>query len=132
MKNFCAAPVPALVVAGALVASGVFRNVVVVGGGSLPKLGMKFQGHLKNGLPVLEDVVGGSAALVTTDDAVSPVVRLDGVGRHRVRAGSSNPQIMEALGWKSVAMLRRYLGKISVTRLKRYPMTLNRVFGPAA
>ncbi len=39
---------------------------------------------------------------------------------------------MEALGWKSVARLRRYLGKISVTRLKRYPMTLNRVFDPAA
>jgi len=39
---------------------------------------------------------------------------------------------MESLGWKSIAMLRRYLGKISVTRLKRYPMTLNRVFGPAA
>src|SRR5256884_8360722 len=90
VKNFCAAPVPALVIAGALVASGVFRNVVVVGGGSLPKLGMKFQGHLKNGLPVLEDVVGGSAALVTTDDGISPVLRLDGVGRHRVQAGSSN------------------------------------------
>jgi hypothetical protein len=98
VKNFCAAPVPALVIAGALVASGVFRNVVVVGGGSLPKLGMKFQGHLKNGLPVLEDVLGGSAALVTADDGASPVLRLDGVGRHRVQAGSSNPQIMEALG----------------------------------
>lgn len=98
VKNFCAAPVPALVIAGALVASGVFRNVAVVGGGSLPKLGMKFQGHLKHGLPVLEDVVGGSAALVTTDDGASPVMRLDGVGRHRVQAGSSNPLIMEALG----------------------------------
>jgi len=105
VKNFCAAPVPAVVVAGALVASGVFRNVVVVGGGSLPKLGMKFQGHLKHGLPVLEDVVGGSAALVTTDDGVSPVVRLDGVGRHRVRAGSSNPQIMEALGVEPLEQL---------------------------
>lgn len=98
VKNFCAAPIPALVIAGALVASGVFRNVVVVGGGSLPKLGMKFQGHLKHSLPVLEDVLGGSAALVTTDDGVSPRLRLDGVGRHRVSAGSSNPQIMEALG----------------------------------
>jgi len=29
-------------------------------------------------------------------------------------------------------MLRRYLGKIPVSRLKTYPMTLNRVFGPAA
>jgi betaine reductase len=98
VKNFCAAPVPALVVAGALVASGVFRNVVVVGGGSLPKLGMKFQGHLKHGLPILEDVLGGSAALVSADDGVSPGMRLDAVGRHRVRMGSSNPQIMEALG----------------------------------
>lgn len=47
-------------------------------------------------------------------------------------AGWEDSAIMEALGWKSVAMLRRYLGKISVTRLKTYPMTLSRVFGPAA
>src|SRR2546430_16453637 len=98
VKNFCAAPVPALVMAGALVASGVFRTVAVVGGGSLPKLGMKFQGHLRNDLPVLEDVLGGAAALVTSDDGASPRLRLDGVGRHRVRAGSSNPQIMGAPG----------------------------------
>ena len=105
VKNFCAAPVPALVVAGSLVASGVFRNIVVVGGGSMAKLGMKFQGHLKNGLPVLEDVIGGSAALVTTDDGRSPRLRLDAVGRHRVRSGSSNPQIMEALGIEPLATL---------------------------
>jgi len=98
VKNFCAAPVPALVMAGALVSSSVFRTVAVVGGGSLPKLGMKFQGHLRKDLPVLEDVLGGAAALVTSDDGTSPRLRLDGVGRHRVRAGSSNPQIMEALG----------------------------------
>jgi len=98
VKNFCAAPVPAMVVAGSLVASGVFRRVAVVGGGSLPKLGMKFQGHLRHDLPVLEDVLGGSAALVRADDGVSPRLRPDAVGRHRVRAGASNPQIMEALG----------------------------------
>jgi glycine/sarcosine/betaine reductase complex component C subunit beta len=97
VKNFCAAPVPALVVASSLVAAGVFRTVAVVAGGSLPKLGMKFQGHLRHGLPVLEDVVGGTAALVTADDGRSPVVRLDAVGRHRVGAGSANEQIMAAL-----------------------------------
>lgn len=97
VKNFCAAPVPALAVAGSLVSAGVFRNVIVVGGGSLAKLGMKFQGHLKHDLPVLEDVIGGSAALVTADDGKSPRMRLDAVGRHRVRSGASNPQIMEAL-----------------------------------
>lgn len=97
VKNFCAAPIPALVIASSLVAAGVFRRVAVVAGGSLPKLGMKFQGHLKHGLPVLEDVLGASALLVEADDGRSPRVRLDSVGRHTVAAGSANPKIMEAL-----------------------------------
>ena len=104
VKNFCAAPVPAMVVAGSLVSSGVFRRVAVVAGGSLPKLGMKFQGHLKNDLPVLEDVLGGSALLVEADDGRSPRIRLDSVGRHPVSAGSSNPKVMEEL---AVAPLER-------------------------
>jgi len=97
VKNFCAAPVPALVVASSLVAAGVFGRVAVVAGGSMAKLGMKFQGHLKHGLPVLEDVLGGAAAIVEGDDGVSPRVRLDGVGRHKVSAGGSNPAVMGAL-----------------------------------
>ena len=97
VKNFCAAPVPALVIAASLVSSGVFERVAVVAGGSLPKLGMKFQGHLRNGLPVLEDVLGGIAAVVEADDRRSPIVRLDAVGRHRVGAGSSAQRIMESL-----------------------------------
>jgi betaine reductase len=104
VKNFCAAPVPALVVASSLVASGVFGRVAVVAGGSLPKLGMKFQGHLKNDLPVLEDVLGGAAALIEADDGASPVIRLDSVGRHTVSAGGSASQVMEAL---AVAPLER-------------------------
>ena len=105
VKNFCAAPLPAMVVAASLVASGVFRRVAVVAGGSLPKLGMKFQGHLKHGLPVLEDSIGGAAFLVESDDGESPRVRLDSVGRHRVAAGSSNPQIMEALAVEPLGRL---------------------------
>ncbi len=97
VKNFCAAPVPALVIASSLVASGVFGRVAVIAGGSLPKVGMKFQGHLKHGLPVLEDVLGACALLVEADDGRSPRVRLDSVGVHPVAAGSSNPKIMEAL-----------------------------------
>jgi betaine reductase len=97
IKNFCAAPMPALMIAASLVSSGVFERVAVVAGGSLPKLGMKFQGHLKHGMPVLEDVLGGIVALVEADDGVSPVVRLDAVGRHRVSAGGSAQAIMEAL-----------------------------------
>jgi betaine reductase len=97
VKNFCAAPVPALVIAGSLVASGVFDRVAVVAGGSLAKLGMKFEGHLQHDLPVLEDVLGGAALLVEAGDGRSPRIRLDSVARHRVSAGSSNPKIMEAL-----------------------------------
>jgi hypothetical protein len=97
VKNFCAAPIPALVIASSLVAAGVFRRVALVAGGSLPKVGMKFQGHLKHGMPVLEDVLGACALLVEADDGRSPRVRLDSVGRHPVGAGSSNPKIMEAL-----------------------------------
>ncbi|MGH8897558.1 MAG: glycine/sarcosine/betaine reductase complex component C subunit beta [Egibacteraceae bacterium] len=105
VKNFCAVPVPALVFASSLVAAGVFDQVAVVAGGSLPKLGMKFQGHLREGLPVLEDVIGGAAALVGLDDGVSPRLRLDGVGRHRVAAGGSTGRIMEALAVEPLARL---------------------------
>ncbi|MGH9285118.1 MAG: glycine/sarcosine/betaine reductase complex component C subunit beta, partial [Acidimicrobiales bacterium] len=103
VKNFCAAPVPALVVAASLVASGVFERVAVVAGGSIAKLGMKFQGHLRHGLPILEDVLGGAAALVQADDGASPRIRLDAVGRHRVAAGGAAAQIMEALAIEPLA-----------------------------
>ena len=109
IKNFCAAPVPALVMAGALVSSGVFDRVAVIAGGSMAKLGMKFQGHLKHDLPVLEDVLGGSAALVERADAsggrAGPRLRLDAVGRHTVSAGGSQPQVMQALALEPLARL---------------------------
>jgi len=105
VKNFCAAPVPALVIAASLVSAGVFGRVAVVAGGCMAKLGMKFQGHLKNNMPVLEDVLGGAATIVEADDGVSPRIRLDGVGRHPVSAGGSNPQVMEALVVQPLANL---------------------------
>ncbi len=97
IKDFCAAAIPAIVIASSLVSAGVFERVAVVAGGSLAKLGMKFQGHLSHGMPILEDVLGGAAAIVHRDDGSSPRVRLDVVGRHRVAAGGAAPQIMEAL-----------------------------------
>ena len=45
--------------------------------------------------------------------------------------GRSPSAIMEILGWSSMAMLRRFLGKILVAQRKRYPTTLERVFGRA-
>jgi betaine reductase len=71
----------------------------------LAKLGMKFQGHLRHDLPVLEDVIGGSAFLVQADDGTSPTIRLDSVGRHRVAAGGAAAQIMEALALEPLGRL---------------------------
>jgi len=103
VKNFCAAFVPALVVASSLVSAGVFGRVAVVSGGSMAKLGMKFQGHLAKGLPIMEDVLGGTACLVEADDGRSPKVRLDVVGRHRVSAGGSAAEVMKALAVEPLA-----------------------------
>ncbi len=97
IKAFCCAPAHALVLAGALVASGVHRQVAVVAGCSLAKLGMKFQGHLAKGQPILEDVLAGMAVLVGEDDGLSPILRLDSVGRHPVRAEGSQQRILEML-----------------------------------
>ncbi|MGW8161989.1 MAG: DUF5940 domain-containing protein, partial [Desulfobulbales bacterium] len=95
IKNFCAAPASALVTACALVQSGVFNRIVVIGGGSLAKLGMKFQAFVQHKIPVLDDCLASMAFLVTGDDGVSPVVRLgDGaVGTVPVSAGNSDEAV---------------------------------------
>jgi betaine reductase len=97
VKAFCCGPVHALVVAGGLIAAGVFPQIAVVGGCSLAKLGMKFRGHLAKGIPVMEDVLAGFAILLGPDDGRSPVLRLDSIGRHTVGAGSAQQQIVAAL-----------------------------------
>jgi betaine reductase len=105
VKAFCCAPVHALVMAGALVAAGIFPRVAVVGGGSLAKLGMKFQGHLQHEQPILEDTLAAVATVVEADDGASPVLRLDTVGRHPVGAGSSQHAILERLVREPLARL---------------------------
>jgi betaine reductase len=97
VKAFCCGPMHALMLAGALVRSGLYDDVVVLAGGSLAKLGMKFQGHVKHAMPIVEDVLAGFAAHVGRDDGVSPVLRLDAVGRHEVASGSAPLAIMKAL-----------------------------------
>jgi len=97
IKAFCCAPVHAIVMAASLVASNVFNNVVVVAGGSLPKLGMKFQGHLRNDMPILEDVIAGMAIQVGGDDGESPIIRLDSIGKHEISLGSSQQAILDKL-----------------------------------
>lgn len=97
VKAFCAGPVYAMVHAGSLVKAGVFNRVIVFGGGCQSKLGMKFAGHLKHGMPILEDVLGSMAFLITKNDGKSPAIRLDSVGRHRIGDGSSQQDIFTSL-----------------------------------
>ena len=97
IKGFCCGPVHALMLAGSLVSSRVYEQVAVIGGCSLAKLGMKYQGHVQHDQPVLEDVLAGAAIMVKADDGRSPLLRLDAVGRHTVAAGSSQKAIFEHL-----------------------------------
>ncbi|NLY08909.1 MAG: glycine reductase [Tissierellia bacterium] len=96
-RGFCAAPVHAMVEASALVKSGIFKNVLVVAGGSTAKLGMNAKDHIAKGLPVIEDVVGGFAVLVSENDGVHPVIRTDMIGKHNVGTGASPQAVMTAL-----------------------------------
>ena len=105
VRAFCASPVYAIVEAAALVEAGIYRNVVVVGGGCQAKIGMKYAAHLKHNMPILEDVLGGVAMLITRDDGVSPRIRLDSVGKHDIGAGSSQQAIMTALVVKPLARI---------------------------
>jgi betaine reductase len=97
VKAFCCAPVHAIVLAAGLVTSNIFNNVVVVGGGSLAKLGMKFHGHLRNDMPILEDVLAAIAVWVSQDDGKSPIIRLDSIGKHEISSGSAQQAILDKL-----------------------------------
>ena len=97
IKAFCAGPLHGLLMAGALVASGVWRRVVVVAGGSLAKLGMKSRGHLVAGYPVLEDVIVGMAIDVVADDGRSPLLRIDTAAVHRIADGTAPHQMAQVL-----------------------------------
>lgn len=97
VKAFCAAPIHALVDAACMVEAGVFKNVAVVGGGCLAKIGMKYAAHLKHNMPLLEDVLAGIAFLVAKDDGVNPILRLDCIGKHAIGAASNQQAIMTSL-----------------------------------
>ncbi len=97
IRAFCAAPAHALVTAASLVKSGTFKKVVVTSGGSTAKLGMNGKDHVKKDLPVLEDVLGGFAALISENDGKNPEIDLNLVGRHVVGTGSSPQAVMTSL-----------------------------------
>jgi betaine reductase len=92
----------------------------VVGGASLAKLGMKFQGHLAKGHPIIEDTLAGFAAVVGRDDGRSPILRLDAVGRHTVGAGGAQQAILEALTVEPLARIG-----LRLTDVDRYATELH-------
>ncbi len=96
-RGFCAAPTHALIEAAALVQSGTYDNVVVVAGGATAKLGMNGKDHVKKDMPILEDVIGGFAILISKNDGVNPILRTDLVGKHTVGTGSSPQAVITAL-----------------------------------
>ncbi len=120
VKAFCAGPVHAMIVAGALVASGIHGRVIVVAGGSLAKLGMKFRGHLAADFPILEDVLAGMAIDVIPDDGCSPLLRLDTAATHRLADGSAAHQLAAAL---ALAPLRA--AGLALTDVDRFAVELH-------
>ncbi len=96
-RAFCAAPTHAIVVGASLVQAGTFKNVMIVAGGSTSKLGMNGKDHIKKGIPILEDVIGGFAMLISENDGINPVLRTDIVGRHTVGTGSSPQGVITSL-----------------------------------
>lgn len=105
VKAFCAGPLYAMVHSASLIQSGVCNRVAVVAGGSLAKLGMKFESHLKKGMPVLEDVLGSFAVILSAAKPGEPCVRLDSTAFHPVRAGASPQAMAESLAEKPLARL---------------------------
>lgn len=97
VRGFCAAPAHAVMVAASLVKAGTFKAVAVTAGGSTAKLGMNGKDHVKKGLPILEDCLGGFAVVITEDDGINPVVNIDNVGWHAVGTGSSPQNVIASL-----------------------------------
>jgi 3-oxoacyl-[acyl-carrier-protein] synthase III len=97
LRGFCAAPAHAMIEAAALVKSGAYKTVIVTSGGCTAKLGMNGKDHLKKGLPILEDCLGGFAVVVSEDDGINPEINLDLLGRHTVGTGSAPQAVMTSL-----------------------------------
>ena len=119
VRGFCAGPVHALLQAASLIKAGVFQNVVVVGGGSVAKLGMNARDHVGKNMPVLEDMLGSFALLVSTDDGINPLIRLDVIGKHAIGTGSSPQHVMQALVTAPLARLGR-----KITEIDRYTVEM--------
>ncbi|MZQ97641.1 MAG: glycine reductase [Acidaminobacter sp.] len=119
LRGFCAAPTHALITAASLVKADTYKNVVIVAGGATAKLGMNGKDHVKKGLPILEDVLGGFALLISENDGSSPVLRTDLVGKHNVGTGSSPQAVITAL-----ISMPLDKGNLKVTDIDKYSVEM--------
>jgi betaine reductase len=97
IRAFCAAPAHAIIHAAALVSSGTYENVAVAAGGATAKLGMNGKDHIRKGLPILEDCIGGFAVLISKNDGKNPEILSEYTGKHTVGSGSSPQAVITAL-----------------------------------
>ena len=97
VRGFCAGPAHAMIDAASLVAAGTFKCVVVTAGGCTAKLGMNGKDHVKKGMPIPEDMIGGFCIVLTADDGVSPEINLNIIGRHTVGTGSAPQAVIQSL-----------------------------------
>ena len=93
VRGFCAAPTHALIIAASLVKAGTYKNVAIVAGGSSAKLGQNGKTNYDKGVKILDDLVGGFAALVSENDGIHPILRTDCIGKHKVSSGAA-PQVV--------------------------------------
>jgi len=97
LRAFCAAPVYGMLTAASHVVAGTFKEIAVVAGGSVPKLGMNFKKHLEKNMPILEDTIAAFAIIIGEDDGKNPIIRNEFCGRHIIGKKSSPQEVMEAL-----------------------------------
>jgi betaine reductase len=71
-------------------------------------------------MPILEDILAGMAILVTKDDGVSPVMRLDSIGKHDVGAGAPQQAILSSLILKPLKRMG-----LKMTEIDKYSTELH-------
>jgi betaine reductase len=120
VKAFCAGPMYAMVHGASLIQSGVAKKVAVVAGGCLAKLGMKFESHLKKNQPILEDMLGSFAVILSAAQPGQACMRLESAAFHPVRAGASPQAMAEELAEKALAKLG-----MKLTDVDRYGVELH-------
>jgi betaine reductase len=120
VKAFCAGPMYALIQGASMIQSGLAQKVAVVAGGSLAKLGMKFESHLKKNMPVLEDVLGSFAVILSPAKPGQVSLRLDSVAFHPVRGGASPQAMAEFLAERPLEKLG-----MKLTDVDRYGVELH-------